>query len=408
MLQWMPAYQRGSSGLSQFHAFELPSRRVLAFSTPVLQASGEAGPRQKEVENHEWLLKNKKTPSKYTSIPLAFDTMSSFFTIPSTQKKRKRPIQNIEEDPRKRTISKATTSHPVNYRSKRDESISGSEDQSDDSSQYASREADADSHSLSSENEEEETAAERRLRLAERYLDNVRVEVADSGPGFDAEEVDRDLIAQRLQEDAAESKGRMYRLLADELDLNSASHSTTRWNGHSVTGVATCEPWAYTVSKGLDLIKWKIQELPTKQWPQKNMKRIWKTKPPAKKKPDQVLFVRGDKSRGKDKSTYQGHVDTILCVAASQDGQYVATGGKDRRIVIWAAQSLKCLKVFNQHRDSVTSLVFRRGTNQLYSASKDRTVKIWSLNELAYVETLFGHQDEVVCAITLYQKLVHG
>lgn len=44
----------------------------------------------------------------------------------------------------------------------------------------------------------------------------------------------------------------------------------------------------------------------------------------------------------------------------------------------------------------MTSLAFRRGTNQLYSASKDRTIKTWSLDDLAYVETLFGHQDEVV------------
>lgn len=44
----------------------------------------------------------------------------------------------------------------------------------------------------------------------------------------------------------------------------------------------------------------------------------------------------------------------------------------------------------------MTSLAFRRGTNQLYSSSKDRTIKTWSLDELGYMETLFGHQDEVV------------
>ena len=44
----------------------------------------------------------------------------------------------------------------------------------------------------------------------------------------------------------------------------------------------------------------------------------------------------------------------------------------------------------------MTSLAFRKGTNQLYSSSKDRTIKSWSLDELGYMETLFGHQDEVV------------
>jgi len=82
----------------------------------------------------------------------------------------------------------------------------------------------------------------------------------------------------------------------------------------------------------------------------------------------------------------------------------VVTGGKDRRIVVWDAATLKPLRVFTQHRDAVTGLAFRRGTNQMYSASKDRTIKIWSLDELAYVETLFGHQDEVVDVAALAQE----
>jgi len=90
-----------------------------------------------------------------------------------------------------------------------------------------------------------------------------------------------------------------------------------------------------------------------------------------------------------------GHVDDILTVAASEDGQYVVTGGRDHRIVVWEAESLTPVRVFLQHRDSVTGLAFRRGTNQLYSSSADRTIKIWSLDTLAYIETLFGHQDSV-------------
>jgi ribosomal RNA-processing protein 9 len=322
--------------------------------------------------------------------------MSSFFTIPSGQKKRKRPTLNVQDDSRKRV---ATPREPksTHRRPQRDESISGSDDESDNGPRDLPGDQDAQESSSGSEGEEEETAAERRLRLAERYLDNIRSEVAaDDEVGFDAEDIDRDLIAERLQEDAAESKGRMYRKLAEELNFEGASHSWAKWNEQSVTGVAACAPWAYTVGKGLDLVKWRIQDLPADQWPQKGVKKSKKAKPPPKKRPEQVSFVRGDKSRAKDSLTYQGHVDSILCVAASQDGKYVATGGQDRRIVIWDAQTLKCLKVFNQHRDAVTSLVFRRGTNQMYSASKDRTVKIWSLDELAYVETLFGHQDEVV------------
>lgn len=105
------------------------------------------------------------------------------------------------------------------------------------------------------------------------------------------------------------------------------------------------------------------------------------------------MSVRGDRSKSGDPK-YQHHTAPILCVAASDTGKFVATGGADKRLIIWSTDELKPLRVFTQHRDAVTSLAFRRGTNQLYSSSADRTIKIW--DELAYIETLFGHQDEVV------------
>ena len=110
------------------------------------------------------------------------------------------------------------------------------------------------------------------------------------------------------------------------------------------------------------------------------------------------MTSRGDRRKIKDPN-YQHHTAPILCVAASDTGKYVATGGADKRLIIWSAENLKPLRVFTQHRDTVTSLAYRRGTNQLYSSSADRTVKIW--DELAYVETLFGHQDEVVDVASL-------
>lgn len=330
--------------------------------------------------------------------------MSSFFTIPSSQKKRKR-TENTGPPQKRLASSKSTPREPKpQHRPQRDESISGSEDEDDDGPREVLDDEGigASSSDEGEGGEEEETAAERRLRLAERYLENIREEVDEVG--FDAEEIDRDLIAERLKEDVAESKGRMYRTLAEELDFRAATHSVFKSNSESYTSVATCAPFAYTVSKDLCLIKWRIQDLPKDQWVSKK-KKPRREKPPPRRKPVQVAFVRGDKREAKNNG-YQGHVDSILTVAASQDGKFVATGGKDRRIVVWDAHTLKPLTVFgqSQHRDAVTGLAFRRGTNQLFSSSKDRTIKVWSLDELAYVETLFGHQDEVVDIAALAQE----
>ena len=98
------------------------------------------------------------------------------------------------------------------------------------------------------------------------------------------------------------------------------------------------------------------------------------------------------------------HTAAILAVAVSSSGKFVATGGADKRLIIWSAEDLTPLRIFSQHRDAITSLTFRRGTNNLYSGSKDRTIKTWSLDELAYVETLFGHQDEVLDVASLAQE----
>ena len=331
--------------------------------------------------------------------------MSSFFTAPGAQK-RKRP--SGAEAPKKRfaankTPSKSASKGPTKPATgpkkkavERDESISGSDLESDASGDERPERSGSEEASDESDNEGE-TVAEKRLRLAQRYLEKTRkeVEVELDEYAFDAEEIDRDLLAERLQEDVAEAKGKVYRQLSSELEFDKAAHTQFRWNSGSVTSVAVCAPYAYTTSKDGYLTKWKLQDLPKDQWPQTTRKKSKKPAAPPKRKPERICFAKANPSKAKDK-TYQGHTGAPLTVKASQDGKYVVTGGLDRRLVVHNAADLKPIRAFTQHRDIVTGLAFRRGTNQLYSCSKDRTVKCWSLDELAYVETLFGHQDEIL------------
>lgn len=101
--------------------------------------------------------------------------MSSFFTAPSTQKKRKR--LDTSEAPKKRfAASKPAREKPAPRRQKRDESISGSDAESDAGLEVTFEDTE-DVGGSSGSDGEEETAAEKRLRLAERYLENVREEV---------------------------------------------------------------------------------------------------------------------------------------------------------------------------------------------------------------------------------------
>ncbi|KAG2188406.1 hypothetical protein INT44_001159 [Umbelopsis vinacea] len=235
---------------------------------------------------------------------------------------------------------------------------------------------------VESEEEIQETAAEKRIRLAKGYLEGIQKGLNEDIGGFDAEDIDRDLIAERLKQDAFETTGKLHRRIADKFDFSGVDISTIRQcKGHqlAVTSVAMTEngKFLYTASKDASIIKWDAL----------TMKKLH-TFPGARK---------GVKN-------FNGHTDHILCLALSSDGQYLASGGKDKAIHIWSVTEDKHIVAFKQHKDSISSLAFRRGANQLYSASHDRTVKLWNVDERSYIETLFGHQDQITDIDTLARE----
>ncbi|KAK0544305.1 pre-rRNA processing protein [Tilletia horrida] len=109
----------------------------------------------------------------------------------------------------------------------------------------------------------------------------------------------------------------------------------------------------------------------------------------------------------------QGHSDAIWALALSSDGRFLASGGLDRKIGLWALDSApsashprpRWLKTLPGHKDSITSLAFRLHSSELYSASLDRTLKLFDAAQGSYIETLFGHQDPVLSISTLRAEL---
>jgi ribosomal RNA-processing protein 9 len=233
--------------------------------------------------------------------------------------------------------------------------------------------------------------------------------------------VDIDLDLARLQwliviviQD--EFKGRTFRQIASHLSFSEPSHSFFRSDTQSTTSIAVHPPYAYTVSKDKTLIKW---ELATPTAPTTTETNGFSTRPPRpqRRKPKRVRYARGVRKIA-ETGEESGHIGSILSVAVSPSGKFVATGGADNRLVIWDAETLTPMKTFSQHRDSVSSLAFARHIStmssgeQLFSGSYDRTLKTWSISGAghAYVETLFGHQDHVtsVAAMTIDQCVSVG
>lgn len=118
--------------------------------------------------------------------------MSSFFSVPGAQKKRKRDNDGAAgrriSRPRPTTKPQAAPKKRVE-RVERDEEISSESD----SEPQAADDVDG-SASESDEDDKDETAAQKRLRLASEYLSRVRQEV--EATGWDAEEIVRMLLSR--------------------------------------------------------------------------------------------------------------------------------------------------------------------------------------------------------------------
>lgn len=224
--------------------------------------------------------------------------------------------------------------------------------------------------------EDNETAEEKRLRLARLYLSEVEEELKERGEG------DEDLAAgvtDRLKEDVDADRGKLRREFASRLENIPSEGVRYLGDKHHKLAV-TCvvispdSRLIYSASKDAGIVVWEVAT--------------------GRK----VTKVPGGR-RGQQ-SYHQGHCSTVLALAVSSDGEYLASGDLDKLVMVWATQGDRLTRIhtFKGHRDAVSGLVFRRGTHTLYSASWDRSVKIWSVDEKAYVETLFGHQDKI-CGI---------
>lgn len=281
----------------------------------------------------------------------------------------------------------------------------------------------SDAEVLSSDEEfSGENPADKRRRLAKQYLGNLKDEandimreesqtkegevnkgLVDDYSNFDAREMDKDILASRLQQDVAEQHGRVHRFIADKLLLSEATTCFTRVGENNLTCISCFVPpvnkfnhlddqrsaknrgklFAYTVSKDLQLTKYDVTDF--------------------SKRPKKLKYVKGGakyipENPHEYENTTMGHYKEILTVAASPDGKYVVTGGRDKKVIVWSTESLAPLRVFptKDRRGEVISLLFRRNTDQLYVACADYKIRTYSINQLSQLETLYGHHDIVV------------
>ena len=91
-------------------------------------------------------------------------------------------------------------------------------------------------------------------------------------------------------------------------------------------------------------------------------------------------------------SVLKGHTSAVLCLAASPDGTYIASGG-DSTVRVWNLRHNRQESLFCGHHSSVISLAITSDSKYIVSGSSDRTMRMWSIQE--------PHTDPAILASTI-------
>ncbi|XP_060673274.1 transcriptional corepressor LEUNIG-like [Ziziphus jujuba] len=87
----------------------------------------------------------------------------------------------------------------------------------------------------------------------------------------------------------------------------------------------------------------------------------------------------------------------VICCHFSSDGKLLASGGHDKKAVLWYADSLKPKTTLEEHTSLITDVRFSPSMPHVATSSFDKTVRVWAADNPGYsLRTLVGHSAFVM------------
>ncbi|KAG8941143.1 hypothetical protein FRC03_004800 [Tulasnella sp. 419] len=123
-----------------------------------------------------------------------------------------------------------------------------------------------------------------------------------------------------------------------------------------------------------------------------------------------VIMTDGNNRWDRVLFTLTSHSDDVNAVSYSPDGETIATGGDDRRVMIWDSRTGAQVHILEGHSSLVWAVAFSPNGRLLVSGSGDRSVRMWNSATGILIHTLERHSQQVraVCFSPLGHMIASG
>ncbi|KAJ6862356.1 hypothetical protein NC652_039255 [Populus alba x Populus x berolinensis] len=112
------------------------------------------------------------------------------------------------------------------------------------------------------------------------------------------------------------------------------------------------------------------------------------------------VVPRMDVSKGftfTEVNSVRASASKVVCCHFSSDGKLLASGGHDKRAVLWYTDNLKLKATLEEHTSLITDVRFSPSMPRLATSSFDKTVRVWDADNPNFsLRTFTGHSSNVM------------